>query len=71
MKTQKNPKNSVKTIKVPRSALPLCCPSDQPNWLDQPLFAMHPRVYLPIETEGSVVCPYCGTQYYLDEDSSS
>ena len=25
----------------------------------------HPRVYLPIEDEGEVQCPYCGATYSL------
>ncbi len=26
----------------------------------------HPRVFLPIRSNGSVKCPYCGTVYKLD-----
>lgn len=44
------------------SELPLCCP--MPN---QRLWDGHPRVYLPIETMGSVDCPYCETHYFLDD----
>ncbi len=28
----------------------------------------HPRVFLPIQGNGSVECPYCGTVYHLDGD---
>jgi uncharacterized Zn-finger protein len=40
--------------------LPLSCPRP-----DQTLWNMHPRVYLPIKQEGTVVCPYCSATYTL------
>lgn len=40
--------------------LPLCCPL-----MDCRLWDGHPRVYLPIEREGHVVCPYCDAEYTL------
>ncbi len=40
--------------------LPLCCPLH-----NETLWDAHPRVYLPIESEGQVVCPYCETEYRL------
>jgi len=46
---------------VKRSELPLSCPSP-----DMQLWNAHPRVYLPIESEGgSSTCPYCGARYRL------
>lgn len=42
--------------------LPLCCPSS-----DSRLWDAHPRVYLPIDQTGSVTCPYCETEYVLDD----
>lgn len=42
--------------------LPLSCPLP-----DQRLWDAHPRVYLPIEREGFVVCPYCETSYTLTD----
>lgn len=42
--------------------LPLCCPQK-----DERLWDGHPRVYLDIEKEGSVACPYCETVYTLSE----
>ncbi|EGY53329.1 zinc-finger domain-containing protein [Neisseria shayeganii] len=41
--------------------LPLHCsgPTGQP-WNG------HPRVFLPIESNSSIECPYCGTVYQLD-----
>ena len=40
--------------------LPLSCPKQ-----DQEIWDAHPRVYLPIEETGQVLCPYCGTTYVL------
>lgn len=42
--------------------LPLSCPPRGDRIWDA-----HPRVYLPIEEEGSVVCPYCGAEYVLTD----
>ncbi|MGD8589465.1 MAG: zinc-finger domain-containing protein [Chromatiales bacterium] len=49
-------------IKVSRKDLPLSCP--RPG---DPLAAMHPKVYLPIEKRGTVTCPYCGARYQLTD----
>lgn len=38
--------------------LPLCCPLPEFR-----LWDAHPRVYMPIETTGREVCPYCGAIY--------
>lgn len=59
--------------KITHDDLPMCCP--MPNMR---LWDAHPRVYLPIEKTGHVICPYCGAEYFLkgfkpgetDEDSS-
>lgn len=48
--------------KISRKELPLCCPA-----IDEALWEGHPRVYLPIEKEGKVACPYCETVYVLDD----
>ena len=45
--------------------LPLSCP--MPN---MPLWDAHPRVYLPIEEAGEVVCPYCNSVYTLKREVS-
>lgn len=52
--------NSQMLIKVTEADLPLHCPSEGMRLWDS-----HPRVYLPIEKESSVLCPYCGTHYVL------
>lgn len=38
----------------------LSCPTDKMQ-----LWNAHPKVYLPIEKLGEVVCPYCSTKYVL------
>jgi uncharacterized Zn-finger protein len=42
--------------------LPLSCPPG-----DTRVWDAHPRVYLPIEEVGQVVCPYCGARYVLKD----
>ena len=49
---------------VTAADLPLSCPPRKDRIWDA-----HPRVYLPIEELGKVVCPYCGAQYVLKDDS--
>lgn len=31
----------------------------------------HPRVFLPIQSNDSIECPYCGTVYRLEGEASS
>jgi uncharacterized Zn-finger protein len=40
--------------------LPLSCPMPGMH-----LWNSHPRVYLAVEAEGRVKCPYCGATYAL------
>lgn len=47
---------------ITRADLPLSCPMP-----DQRVWDGHPRVYLPIEEEGYLVCPYCSTEYVLKD----
>jgi uncharacterized Zn-finger protein len=42
--------------------LPLSCPLR-----DEQVWNAHPKVYLPLEESGTVVCPYCGTKYILKD----
>ncbi len=51
-------------IRITPADLPLCCPSKNGEVWD-----LHPRVYLPIEQEGEVVCPYCSAKYILKQES--
>ncbi len=47
---------------ITQNDLPLSCP--MPNMR---LWDAHPRVFLPIDEVGYVVCPYCSTEYYLKD----
>jgi uncharacterized Zn-finger protein len=48
-------------IDVTAADLPLHCPLPSMK-----LWNTHPRVFLPIETTGEALCPYCGTRYKLE-----
>lgn len=47
---------------VTKADLPLSCPLPRYRLWDS-----HPRVYLPIETTGRAVCPYCNAEYILSD----
>ena len=59
----KNNKESKKII-INKSDLPLSCPRESYLKLS------HPKIFLPIEKEINKIikCPYCSTQYELNED---
>lgn len=58
------PQACTKTLyEVTRADLPLSCPSRHMR-----LWDAHPRVYLPIEETGKVVCPYCDAEYVLKDE---
>jgi len=62
----KTPKKTARADKrhiVHRHELPLSCPTPQVA-----LWSAHPKVYLPIETTGTEVCPYCSTRFVLHDD---
>ncbi len=52
--------NKAREIEITTDDLPLHCP--MPSMV---LWNSHPRVFLPIEETGAVLCPYCGTHYTL------
>jgi len=54
--------NSQHRYKVRHKDLPLSCPMP-----DMYLWNSHPKVFLPIEGTGEAKCPYCGSQYSLEE----
>ena len=56
------PPNARNEYHVTRADLPLACPMPGMS-----LWNSHPRVYLPIETQGRSKCPYCGAEYLLDD----
>jgi len=47
-------------VELTAADLPLHCPLPS-----QKVWNSHPRVFLPIEKTGEVLCPYCGTRYVL------
>lgn len=49
-------------VELTHSDLPLSCPRD-----GQRVWDAHPKVYLPIEAEGELICPYCSTHYILKD----
>ena len=53
-------RTAVQTHEIAHSELPLFCPRD-----DTTLWSQHPRVYLPIEKDGDILCTYCGTRFIL------
>lgn len=54
------PANAVRRYEITHADLPLHCPMDgQTTWNS------HPRVFLPIEDKGEILCPYCGALYVL------
>lgn len=55
--------NDQRHYRIKRSDLPLHCPL--PN---MSLWNSHPRVYLPIEKTGSSRCPYCGTNFTIEDE---
>ena len=55
------PANAEKRYTVSRADLPLSCPTPE-----MALWNSHPRVYLPIEAEREVQCPYCGAHFVLE-----
>ena len=49
-------------FKIKSEQLPLHCPLPEMS-----LWNQHPKVYLPIEDSGKEKCPYCGTEFILEE----
>jgi uncharacterized Zn-finger protein len=59
--TAKKQDQGSRVVRVTRADLPLSCP--RPG---DPVWSLHPRVFLPVEKSGEELCPYCGTRYLLD-----
>ena len=53
-----NSEASARTVEVTATDLPLHCPTPR-----TPVWNMHPRVYLDVTASGSMLCPYCDTNY--------
>jgi uncharacterized Zn-finger protein len=60
--TGRAPANAERRYEVRRADLPLSCPTPA-----MALWNSHPRVYLPVEENGSAACPYCGAVYVLKD----
>ncbi|MGE9657850.1 zinc-finger domain-containing protein [Snodgrassella alvi] len=54
-----NTAQSVTTI-TPHDLPLICTGPEHETWNG------HPRVFLPIKSNSSIECPYCGKQYHLD-----
>lgn len=54
--------NAERSYQVKRDDLPLSCPTPEMS-----LWNSHPRVYLPIEKTGRASCPYCGSEFVLED----
>lgn len=53
-------KSTNRVVEIQDEDLPLHCPSVQSSkWSE------HPKVYLTLDDNGEVSCPYCGTLYKL------
>ena len=51
------------TLRIVREQdLPLFCPRE-----NDPLWALHPRVYLKPDSEGRARCPYCSMRYQMED----
>jgi uncharacterized Zn-finger protein len=48
-------------VMVKPQDLPVFCPNPA-----MPLWSSHPRVYLELDENGEVRCPYCSTLYRLE-----
>ncbi len=59
------PANAQHRYRVRPHDLPLSCP--MPGMY---LWNSHPKVFLPIEETGEAKCPYCGAQYFLEDEES-
>ncbi len=53
------------TYWISKKDLPLSCPAR-----DMRIWDAHPRVYLPIEATGEIICPYCSAHYILEKSST-
>lgn len=65
--TDKKQANTHQKYIITEKDLPLSCPMDSMRVWDS-----HPKVFLPIEETGKVVCPYCDAMFVMkgSEDAS-
>jgi uncharacterized Zn-finger protein len=54
--------NLEKVVSIAPTELPLHCPTQsQESW------NLHPKVFLPLDEKQQAKCPYCGTEYQLQD----
>jgi uncharacterized Zn-finger protein len=53
-------------VLITNADLPLSCPPR-----DKRIWDAHPRVYLPLDLNGTAMCPYCGTTYCITQTQES
>ena len=58
--TDKKQANTHQKYIITEKDLPLSCPMDSMRVWDS-----HPKVFLPIEETGKVVCPYCDAEFVM------
>ncbi len=58
--------NDAPAVAVSAKDLPVFCPNP-----GMPLWSSHPRVFLELDANGEVRCPYCGTLYRLEGPASA
>ena len=56
-------RNEDRHITITPKDLPLHCDGEAAH---AQAWNGHPRVFLPIRSNGSIECPYCGITYHLD-----
>ncbi len=61
--TDNNKQADDQVVKVSRAELPVHCPTEAMG-----LWNSHPRVYIALEENPAVNCPYCGTRFELIDD---
>ena len=50
------------SFRIKSEQLPLHCPLPEMS-----LWNQHPKVYIPLDKNGRGKCPYCGTEYILED----
>lgn len=66
MAATKKPANAEQHYTISKTDLPLVCPMPGMSQWDS-----HPRVYLSLDKQGHAKCPYCGTEYTLDNQAQA
>lgn len=54
--------NAAPRYEITRDDLPLHCPMPGMS-----VWNSHPRVYLPVKSQGRATCPYCGAEFVLKD----